>query len=54
MCEPWNRRHRLGDACCECSQLSLQGNQEDVRPPSPNGFDSAIGDMVLMKCHGTP
>ena len=54
VCEPWHRRHRLGNSFCECSHLSLQVNQEGVRPPSPSDFDSAIVDMVLMEGRGTP
>ena len=42
--EPGYRRHGLGYPLGECGNL----DQEGIRPPPPNDFDGAVGDMGLV------
>ena len=52
MYEPGYRRHGLGDPLGECGNLSLEVDQEGVRPPLFNYLDGAVRDMGLMEGHG--
>ena len=52
MYEPGYQRHGLGDPLGECGDLTLEVDQEGVRPPSSDDIDGAVGDMGLVEGHG--
>ena len=53
MYEPGYHRHILGDPLGKCGHLTLEVDQEGVRPPSSDDLDVAVRDMGLVKIHGT-